>query len=209
LNLGDPFQRSDNLTGASSCARDHLDANATGFKEFSSSKEWFERLQAKPFLFCGIWEQLQVAVVPLQADKSKPLLLLHQPGQAQCWLTGRDPAAAHAHVHLDEHFKDNSKFAGCLSHLHNVISVIDADPQLCSPSQLTQSAQLDRADDLVGDEYIPDPGIDKHLGLVELRAEKFADTPLGKVKSQSATLERLEVDAKIEPTASEQVAHPL
>jgi len=54
----------------------------------------------------------------------------------------------------------------------DILGRIDAHPQLDATGQRGQARQLGSADDLVGDEDVPDARIGEHLGLAELRAEE-------------------------------------
>ena len=165
------------LPGAGARACHHRDRHASLLQQPARRLEHVQPLDTAGLLCLAIGEQLQLAVVALQADEAQPRFVGDAPGQIERRLAGLDAAAVHADVDLDEHFQGDAFSSSGLTHLADVARIIDTNANLRPMGQLCQAIELARADHLVGDEDIGLPGIDEHLGLVEL-AQRKPRTPL-------------------------------
>ncbi len=79
-----------------------------------------------------------------------------------------DPRAVHADIDLDD---DRQDLAGRLrgsAELDEMREAVDGDDRLGARRQIDQSPNLQRADDLVGDQDVADAAIGHRFGLAEL-----------------------------------------
>src|SRR5262249_46842132 len=115
--------------------------------------------------------------------------------QLQSRLSWRDAAAAHADVHFNENAQGSSGRAGRLAQRIQVVRIIDTNADTGTPRQPGQPAELERADDLVGDKDVLEPSVGEPFSLVELGAEEALHAAGRQVAGQPSALERLEVNA--------------
>lgn len=148
--------------------------------------------------FLGVRDQLQMTVVALQADETQARRRVDLPSQDQGRLAGRDAAAIHADVHLDEDADGRARFLGGLAHVRDVVRIIDAHAHRGTASERCQPAEFVRPDDLVGDVYVGKARGDEGLGLVELGTQEAVGAGVGDVVGEAGAFERLEVDTGLD-----------
>ena len=102
LNLGHPFMEADELPGAGAGAGHLLDGNAFPFQQPCVATKSSIPANTSCPSFVDVGHHLQMAIVTLQTDETQAGPGGDVPGQCQSGLAGRDAAAAHADVHLDQ-----------------------------------------------------------------------------------------------------------
>ena len=113
-------------------------------------------------------QMLGRAVIGLQPGKFEMRRLGDVAGEAQRRLARLDPAAVAAHVDLDIDRQGDAGLAGSRLQRGDLPRIVGADPDPRQMGEGGQPAQFLPADDLVGDEHVPDAALDHRLGLADL-----------------------------------------
>jgi hypothetical protein len=129
--------------------------------------------------------------------------------QRQGRLARRDAAPAHADIHLNQDPEPGSGGGSESGHFFHITGIVDTNTYLGAPRQIRQAAQLPRSNDLIGDEYIGQPGIREHLGLAQFRAKEARGAPAREIPSQPSAFQGFEMDAYLNRAIAEGGEHPL
>jgi hypothetical protein len=124
-------------------------------------------------------------VVTLQTEKAQAGTAMHPARQAHGGLARLHAAPAHADVYLDQHADHCSGGNSGPGNLVHMAGGIHTDTYLGAPRQVRQAAQLQGANDLIGDEEIVETGVGDHLGLAQFGAQEALGAPRGQMASQA------------------------
>ena len=122
-----------------------------------------------------------MTLVGLQTHKAQPGRVGDRTRHRQRRLSRPGSAASHPNVDLDQDSEFDAGGRSGRRQVSDVDNVVDGHHDVGSAAKLHQAANLDRPDDLVGDQDVGDTTICEYLGFTELRACD-ADGPGGQLR---------------------------
>ncbi len=110
------------------------------------------------------------AVIRVNAGKAQEWRGLDRAYQLQRRITRRDAAAITADLDFDQHVDHHAGLVGRRRQFRNILGVIDAHRDACTPRKMREPAHLGAPDHFVGHEHVAHAGVDEAFGLAHLLA---------------------------------------
>ena len=209
LELGHPGQAAGDRVRAGAAAADLAHPEAAGL-DLLAGEECLAHVELGACLaLCERHHVLQVALVGLKAVERKPVGLVDEPGQLRRRLARLHAAAVHADVDLNVAAERDAGGDRRLRELPHVPGVVDGDRDLAAPRQLDQARDLERPDDLVGDQDVRDTAVGQRLCFTDLGTGDAHGAGVELQVRDLDALVRLGVRAELRRPARRELRHAL